>query len=651
MPRLRTTFMKIGLLGRFTLLSLAATLALGLALGELVTHDIRTRALRTAAQSAHLVASFGLQAQLSYTDIERGLDPTSIPALDYLFLSGYQAGTLAQVEVVNTHRRVVYSNNHALIGKTAPPAAGLTAALRGQATAEVVGRGRKLIESFVPLRFSTVGAPDGAFEVYTLYAPLAAAIAHDTGRLYLALAIGLVLFYLLLFRIVSGASRQLRRQANENHRHARLDALTALPNRRAFFEHAAEVLPGQASSDSCAVMVVDLDRFKEVNDTLGHHSGDLLLQAVALRIRDAVRDRDVVSRLGGDEFAVLLRGASEAVSREVAERIGAALGQRFNVDGATMDIEASIGVALYPEHGEDVNVLLQRADLAMYRAKERHDGFSLYTCELDSDQPGQMSLLGDLRHALEHDELMLHYQPKAALASGQVSHVEALVRWERPGHGLQPPSEFIPLAERTGLIKQLSVSVLDAALRQVRAWIDEGMDLTVAVNLSARNLLEADLPETVAGLLADHGVAAHRLILEITESAVMSDETHSMEVLVRLSELGVCLSIDDFGTGYSSLSRLRRLPVDEIKIDRSFVAHMDRERGDALIVQSTVELAHNLGLRVVAEGVETEPIWNALRQLGCDYAQGYFLCRPMAPGDLRAWLAPAGDAAPVATPR
>jgi diguanylate cyclase (GGDEF)-like protein len=651
MPRLRTTFTKIGLLGRFTLLSLAATIALGMALGELVTHDIRTRALRSAAQSAHLVASFGLQAQLSYTDIERGLDPTSIPALDYLFLSGYQAGTLAQVEVVNTHRRVVYSNNHALIGKTAPPAAGLTAALKGQTTAEVVGRGGKMIESFVPLRFSTVGAPDGAFEVYTLYAPVAAAIAHDTGHLYLALAVGLVLFYLLLFRIVSGASRQLRRQANENHRHARLDALTALPNRRAFFEHAAAAVPGQVASDSCAVMVVDLDRFKEVNDTLGHHSGDLLLQAVALRIRDAVRDRDVVSRLGGDEFAVLLRGASEEVSREVAERIGAALAQRFNVDGATMDIEASIGVALYPDHGEDVNVLLQRADLAMYRAKERHDGFSLYTSELDSDQPGQMSLLGDLRHALEHDELTLHYQPKALLASGGVSHVEALVRWERPGHGLQPPSEFIPLAERTGLIKQLSVSVLDAALRQVRAWTEEGMDLTVAVNLSARNLLEADLPQTVAGLLAEHGVAAHRLILEITESAVMSDETHSMEVLVRLSELGVCLSIDDFGTGYSSLSRLRRLPVDEIKIDRSFVAHMDRERGDALIVQSTVELAHNLGLRVVAEGVETETIWNALRQLGCDYAQGYFLCRPMAPDDLRAWLARAGDAAQVATGR
>jgi diguanylate cyclase (GGDEF)-like protein len=365
MRRLRTTFTRIGLLGRFTLLSLAATIALGLALGELVTHDIRTRALRSAAQSAHLVASFGLQAQLSYTDIERGLAPTSISALDYLFLSGYQAGTLAQVEVVNTHRRVMYSNNHALIGKITPPTAGLTAALRGQATAEVVGRDGNTIESFVPLRFSTIGAPDGAFEVYTRYAPVAAAIAHDTQRVYLVMAIGLVLFYLLLFRIVAGASRQLRRQANENHRHARLDALTALPNRRAFFEHARQALPGLPSSDPCAVMVIDLDRFKEVNDTLGHHSGDLLLQAAALRIRDAVRERDVVSRLGGDEFAVLLRGACEQTAREVAQRIAAALGERFNLGGATMDIEASIGIALSPEHGTDAEALLQRADLAM----------------------------------------------------------------------------------------------------------------------------------------------------------------------------------------------------------------------------------------------------------------------------------------------
>ncbi len=639
------------------MLSLAATIVLGVALGDLVEHEIRTRALHNAAQAAQLVASFGLQTQLSYTDTQQGLDPEVIPALDLLFLSGYQAGTLAKVEVINMKQRIIYSNDHSLIGKTAGRASGLTAALRGHTTADVVrdgggrGKSRELIESFVPLRFSAIGAPDGAFEVYTLYAPVAASIAHDTHSLYVALAVGLLLFYAGLFRIVQGASRQLRRQASENHRHARHDPLTELPNRRAFFEQAGDALAAQTSSEPCAVMIIDLDRFKEVNDTLGHHRGDLLLHAVALRIREAVRDRDVVSRLGGDEFAVLLRNAPDETAREVARRIAAALERRFNVGGATMDIEASIGIALAPQHGSDVDALLQRADLAMYRAKERHDGFNVYTSELDSEQPGQMSLLGDLRRALEHHELTLHYQPKASLATGQVSHVEALVRWERPGHGLVPPSEFIPLAERTGLIKQLSGCVLDAALGQQRAWTDGGLDVSVAVNLSARNLLETDLPALVAGLLADHGVPADRLILEITESAIMSDETHSVGVLSQLSELGVRLSIDDFGTGYSSLSRLRRLPVDEIKIDRSFVAHMDCERGDALIVQSTIELAHNLGLRVVAEGVETEAIWNRLRDLGCDYAQGYFLRRPIPPGELGEWLIESGAARPAAAQR
>jgi diguanylate cyclase (GGDEF)-like protein len=394
--RLCTAIARIGLLGRFTLLSLAATIVLGVALGDLVAHEIRTRAIGSAAQSAQLVASFGLQTQLSYTDTEQGLNPEAIPALDYLFLSGYQAGTLAKVEVINLRRRVIYSNDHTLIGKRAAPARGLEEALKGHRTAEVVhaagnGKDRELIESFVPLRFSAVGAPDGAFEVYTLYAPVEASIAHDTHRLYLALAVGLLLFYVGLFRIVLSASRQLRRQASENHRHARLDALTGLPNRRAFFEHAGDALRARPASEPCAVMVIDLDRFKEVNDTLGHHSGDRLLEAVALRIRDAVRDCDVVSRLGGDEFAVLLRGASEPTAHEVAHRIGDALEQRFNVGGVITDIEASIGIALSPDHGADVDALLQRADLAMYRAKERHDGFTVYTSEPDSEQPSSRS--------------------------------------------------------------------------------------------------------------------------------------------------------------------------------------------------------------------------------------------------------------------
>jgi predicted signal transduction protein with EAL and GGDEF domain len=312
----------VGLLGRFTLLSLAATLVLGLALGDLLEGQIRARAIRAAGESAQLVARFGLQPQISYTELEKGLDPFTIPQLDYQFLSGYQSDSLVQVKVINQHRRIVYSNVHALIGKTATRRAGLAVALSGRTTARVVraidGRdaGRELIDTYAPFRFAPTGAPDGAFEVYTPHAPVAADIAHDTHRLYLMLAVGLVLFYTALFPIMVGASRRLRRQATENHRQARQDQLTGLPNRRQFYERIQTMLTGGSSRVAGAVMVMDLDRFKEVNDTLGHHSGDLLLKAAAARIRRAVRDGDVVARLGGDEFAVLLPGASHQAGHE-----------------------------------------------------------------------------------------------------------------------------------------------------------------------------------------------------------------------------------------------------------------------------------------------------------------------------------------------
>jgi len=383
---------------------------------------------------------------------------------------------------------------------------------------------------------------------------------------------------------------------------------------------------------------MDLDRFKEVNDTLGHHSGDQLLRAAAGRIRRAVRESDVVARVGGDEFAVVLPGASRAMAGEVADRIRETLEEEFTVSGATVDIDASIGIAIHPDHATDVDTLLQRADLAMYKAKDTHIGHTFYSEELDQGHPSQLSMVGELRRAIEREELVLHYQPKASLGNGAITHVEALVRWQRPEHGMVPPDEFIPLAEHTGLIKQLSAYVLDVALRQLRAWLDLGLDLGVAVNLSARNLLEPDLPDQIAELLLRRGVEASRLVLEITESTIMADPARALSVLSRLSEMGIRLSIDDFGVGYSSLSYLKRLPVDELKIDRSFVAHMDSDEDDAFIVRSTIDLGRNLGLSVVAEGVETEAVWDELGELGCDYAQGWYLGRPMPAADLVDWL-------------
>jgi diguanylate cyclase (GGDEF)-like protein len=641
---LRPRAWRLGLLGRFTLLSMLATVLLGIVLGQTLEGQIRKRAINNAADSALLVARFGIQPQISFEDLKGGLNQNGRQILDNLLRAGYTSSSVVSIEVQNTHGQVIYSNHTEQIGRTHAHDA-FQDALLGRTTAEVVHQMDEvpvrdtLIETHAPLRLEGPGTrPDGVFEVYTRYAPVAAGIRRDTNRLYGVLALGLFAFYALLFPIVLGASRRLRRQANENRHQARHDALTGLPNRAWFYDQTERHLADGRQSGSSAVLVMDLDRFKEVNDTLGHHSGDLLLCAAAGRIRNAVRESDVVSRLGGDEFAVLLPGASRERAAQVAERIQETLEERFNVTGATIDVEASIGIALFPDNAADVSTLLQRADLAMYKAKETHAGHTFYSEELDHGHPSQLSLLGELRRAIEREELVLHYQPKATLSTGEVTHVEALVRWQRPEHGLVPPAEFIPLAEHTGLIRQLSAYVLDAALRQLHAWLEAGLDIGVAVNLSARNLLEADLPDQIAELLLLRGVPAERLVLEITESTIMADPERALGVLGRLGEMGIRLSVDDFGVGYSSLSYLKRLPVNEIKIDRSFVANMDTQEEDAFIVRSTIDLARNLGLHVVAEGVETEAVWDELGSLGCDYGQGWYLGKPMPAAHLAEWL-------------
>ena len=314
-----------------------------------------------------------------------------------------------------------------------------------------------------------------------------------------------------------------------------------------------------------------------------------------------------------------------------------------------MDIEASIGLVIYPEHASEPDVLLQRADIAMYVAKDTHAGFVLFDPTQDQHSPRRLALLGELRRAIEQRQLLLHYQPKVDTHSGQILGVEALVRWQHPTHGLIPPGEFIPLAERTGLIEPLTHFVLDAALHQCRDWRQAGHELSVAVNLSARRLLDLDFPDEVAATLATWEIPARLLVVEITESTIMADPTHAMQILGRLNQMGVQLSIDDFGTGYSSMAYLKNLPVHELKIDRSFVGQMTTDSRDAVIVRSTVDLGRNLGLRVVAEGVEDQATWQALAALGCDAVQGYYISRPVPAEDLISWLEQQG--APAAQPR
>jgi diguanylate cyclase (GGDEF)-like protein len=467
--------------------------------------------------------------------------------------------------------------------------------------------------------------------MYLSYDTVAAAIAREKRTLYLVLGIGLALLYAVLFRIVARASRRLRHLALH-------DALTGLPNRTLFHERAELAIKGIRPDRTVAVLLV-LDRFKEVNDTLGHDHGDELLKVVAERLAGALRGGDTLARLGGDEFAVVLTDLpNRGSAAETAGRLHDALRRPFELRGIAVELDASVGIAFSPEHGRDVTTLIQRADVAMYDAKRTQSRIETYSTERDPYSPARLSLLGELRRAIDGDELVLHYQPKISLEGDRVTGVEALVRWEHPEHGLLQPDQFVPLAERTGTIAHLTRWVLTAALRQCAEWRLTYPDLTVAVNLAAANVLDVGLPAMVQELLDEHGLPGNALECEVSETTVMSDPHRVTEVLAALRELGVRLSLDDFGTGKASLAYLKQLPLDEVKIDRAFITGMSDDDGDAVIVRSTIDLARNLGLDVVAEGVESASVLEALVDLRCKSAQGYYLSRPLPSEELGLWL-------------
>jgi diguanylate cyclase (GGDEF)-like protein/PAS domain S-box-containing protein len=417
------------------------------------------------------------------------------------------------------------------------------------------------------------------------------------------------------------------------------DELTALPNRAAVLARGAELLSARRGSERVAVLLLDLDRFKEVNDTLGHGYGDRLLAQVGPRLRPHVRDVDVVARLGGDEFLLLLPDATVEGARAAAARARAALGEPFVVDGLALDVDVSIGVAVSSTGPADIDSLLRQADIAMYTAKERQSGVEVYDAAADGHDRGRLVLLSEFRRGLAEGHLALHYQPKISLGTGAVVGVEALVRWEHPTRGLLMPGAFLPAVEQTGLIEPLTDCVLDLALAQVREWTEQGLTVPVAVNLSARSVHRADLPERVFSALAVHGVPADMLRLELTESALLAEPARARDVLSRLSAEGVRVSIDDFGTGYSSMGHLKHLPVDEIKIDRSYIAEMASSPGDAAMVRSVIDLGHELGLTVVAEGVEDAGTMASLTALRCDVGQGYLFAAPQPAAQITTWLA------------
>jgi diguanylate cyclase (GGDEF)-like protein len=420
------------------------------------------------------------------------------------------------------------------------------------------------------------------------------------------------------------------------------DSLTGLPNRAQFRDAVHEairdaktaIVPGATVS----VIMLDLDRFKHVNDVLGYRFGDLLLTRVAERLSaHSVRGGDLVARLGGDEFAVLLRDGDAELARSVAARIERAFDAPLSLEEHTVDMGAGIGLACWPQHASDADLLLNRAEVAMYCAKRRTTGPLMYDPAIDAASAQTLSLLTELRQAVIEGQLRLYLQPKLALDSGNVVGAEALVRWQHPQRGLVPPMEFIPFAEQTGFIRVLTMWVFEEAARHWQMLRSEGMNITLSVNLSTRDLLDQELPQKFDALLVKHRVPAEAFCLEITESSIMDDPQRAQATLDRLSALGFKLSIDDFGTGYSSLAYLKRLPVDELKIDKSFVLSMASDADNAKIVRSTIDLAHNLGLSVVAEGVENAIVWDMLRELNCDQAQGFHMGRPMVATEFAKW--------------
>jgi diguanylate cyclase (GGDEF)-like protein len=421
---------------------------------------------------------------------------------------------------------------------------------------------------------------------------------------------------------------------------AAYDPLTSLPNRSHLCKRIEELLRNEGRDGFHAGLLrINLDRFEEVNNTLSYENGDELLRQVGKRLREVVGEADMIARLDADEFGVLINTLPErSAATDVARRILSSLESPFIIGGFPLAVHASIGLALYPDDGEEAEVLMRRADMAMRAAKRSGNGFAAYAAELDQYDPGRLTMMAELREAIDNNHLALHYQPKVSLRTNRIVGVEALVRWQHPRRGPMRPDQFIPLAEKTGLIQLLTRWVLAAALDQAGAWKRKGWDFSVSMNLSARNVQDPYFPGQAAALLRQNGLGSQGLTMEITESALLEDPSKASKVLSELSRTGVQFSIDDFGTGYSSLAYLKHLPVSEIKIDRCFVADLMTNADNATIVRSTIEMGHNLGLSVVAEGVEDRQTWQSLAALGCDDAQGYYMCRPLPAETLETWL-------------
>jgi diguanylate cyclase (GGDEF)-like protein len=636
----------------FGAISLLPMILLGVFLAQTLGTQARERAVGSARAEARLVSDLALRRVVGDKLDPRDAGTTEAQIELDRSVASTRAGTdIARLTIRDRTGVVVWADDRLDVGNDKPPSAAHDALL-GNSVSRIVDLSEnpesddaslgRVLQVFVPLRSAPDAPATGTAEVWMPYGGIARQVEEDTRTLYLAIGFGLLLVWASIMAVVAGASQRLRRQAAEKEEQALSDDLTGLPNRTMFSSLVERTISSNSRRKRMGVvMLMDLDRFKDVNDTLGHHNGDLLLQRIGSRLHSVLRETETVARLGGDEFAILLPEVADRQSVvPVVRRVLKVLEEPVVVGGLALQCEGSVGIAVFPEHGRTVDSVMRAADVAMYMAKENRSGYEFYDAKRHEHRhdAGRLALIGELRRAMDETELVLYYQPKVNMQTGRAEGVEALARWHHPERGLLPPDEFIPLAERSNLLRPMTLYLLDSALRQANAWRSRGIEVSVSVNLSMQNLIDLRLPNDLARLLTSWRLPPGSLELEITESTIMADHRRAMTILTRLSKMGVALSVDDFGTGYSSLAYLQNLPVDFIKIDKSFCMSMGEDAGNATIVQSTIDLGHNLGLKVVAEGVETQEAYTTLAALGCDYAQGFYLSRPLAPEKATIWL-------------